>query len=190
MPNSQEDGTEELGLFGGQTRVVVSRALSAKPPEWHSNKGQPDTSTLFAMGLPSFDDSSTHGTGIQEVHPPLGQHMSPPAPIPPSTSDFLVPTFESQPLDENPFVPHDWNPMPDLSQAVPLNGSLVDPYLFDLFHSLYEGEPSTGMAPLNTWASSDHTDLGVMMNMDSDIDEQWVSFMRENGMGDPTVHNL
>lgn len=33
--------------------------------------------------------------------------------------------------------------------------------------------------------SNDITDLGQMMSIDSDMDEQWMSFMKESGIVNP-----
>ncbi|KAF7976905.1 hypothetical protein HWV62_5292 [Athelia sp. TMB] len=192
MFNSQEDGTDELALFGGQTRVVVSKTLSAKSPEWHFARVQAGMPIIPGMGslgraTSSSDISPTLDTGIQEVHPSLVQYMSLSAPVLPST-DLATANYEPRSLDQSTPSGPTWDPASDFSQATPMNSSALDPSSSNLFREFYEDALSANTAPLNTWGSNDYTDLGMMMNTDSQMDEQWMAFMNDSGMGNSTTY--
>lgn len=55
-----------------------------------------------------------------------------------------------------------------------------DPASFDAYQHSYSTAPTDASTPES--GSNDFADLGMMMNGDSGIDEQWMSFMRESGI--------
>ena len=52
----------------------------------------------------------------------------------------------------------------------------------DDFQQFLEETSFTPAAALETWGSSNLADLSMVINSDNDLDEQWLAFMRENGM--------
>ncbi|KAF7973068.1 hypothetical protein HWV62_16252 [Athelia sp. TMB] len=195
--SNQEDGTDELALFGGQTHLMVSKSLSAQSPEWHLAKAKsnmpiiPSKEALNGASS-TFVRSFTPEADVQEVHPSLVQYLSFSAPVALS-ADFTTLEPESLSLDQpviNRFAPHDLSfSTPGSLQTVPLNRSTDNPNSFNPSNSFYEDAPSMNTAPLDTWGSNDYTDLGMMLNMDNDMEEQWMSFMNESGMINPITYN-
>lgn len=231
--SSQEDGTDELAIFGGQTRVLVSKLLSQKSPNWDrkkqagENPSSPSSSesaplspasSIISSSAPSSPIRKLHNTGkqddvsMQDVHPSLMQYMS------------LFPASALSP---------DFNAYPELNDQTPqfldqsiLNGVSAFPQLnstprtlnypdyqaqmsssmqqgqsqaesgiysyenqsFDSYQQPYAGTrvDSTSASTPDTSGSNDITELGMMMNGDSGIDEQWMSFMRESGIINPS----
>ncbi|KZP16989.1 hypothetical protein FIBSPDRAFT_747810 [Athelia psychrophila] len=184
---SQEDGTDELALFGGQTSVLVTKTISQKNPSWHKASSSSSAS-------PSQTPNPDQGD-VQDIHPSLMHHMPLSPPTTPATDFAAHPAsnFEAQSLEQSAFngsVPVSWNAqMPSHSADMPsqgVSGCVVnDPTSFDLFQQLYQEAPSTGVTTLDTWGANDVTDLGQLMNVDSDMD--WVAFMKECGTVNPTT---
>ncbi|KZP04803.1 hypothetical protein FIBSPDRAFT_940817 [Athelia psychrophila] len=184
--NSQEDGTDELALFGGQTSVLVTKATSQKSPSWHISSSSSGASPSPTAILDQGND--------QGIHPSFMQYM----PLIPPTSPAInfsvsASNSEAQSLEQSAFngsVPVSWNArMPGHSVDVPsqwVSGRVVnDPNYFDLFQQLQPEAPSTDVTALDTWGANDMTDLGQLMNVDSDMD--WVAFMKECGTVNPAT---
>ncbi|KAF7986118.1 hypothetical protein HWV62_41559 [Athelia sp. TMB] len=196
MFSNQEDGTDELAVFGGQTRIVVSKSLSAKSPEWHLAKVKSSAPIISSTvgphnrASPTSVRPSTLETNMQEVHPLLVQYMSLPAPVA-SFADSTTLASESQSLNQSVlshFASRDLiASAPGPLTTVPLNSYIVNPDSFNLSPNFHAEAPSVDTALLNTWGSNDYTDLGMMMNMDNDMEEQWMSFMKESGIANPTL---
>ncbi|KZP21367.1 hypothetical protein FIBSPDRAFT_825911 [Athelia psychrophila] len=197
--NSEEDGTDELALFGGQTSVLISRTLARKTSSPHATHNlnamaSSPVSSICASPSPSPDQGS-----LQEIHPSLMQYAAlfPPT-IDPSTNftGHLTPNFEPQSLDHsstasvNGFTPASWNsqipshPKTEIHSPVVSGSFDNDPNSYNLFEELYQETPAT---TLDTWGSNDMTDLGQMMSIDSDMDEQWMTFMKESGIVNSTT---
>ncbi|KZP18367.1 hypothetical protein FIBSPDRAFT_745533 [Athelia psychrophila] len=193
--NGQEDGTDELALFGGQTSVLISKTPARKTSSSHI------TSNLNAMAgsaissscaLPSPSPWPDQGI-LQDIHPSLVQYASllPPATLSTDFTGHPAPYFEPQSLDQsNVDVPVAWNaqipshPQAEIpSLAVP-DGFTNGPTPCNFFQELYQ---ETHATTLDTWGSNDMTDLGQMMNIDGDMDAQWMSFMKESGIVNPTT---
>ncbi|KZP18363.1 hypothetical protein FIBSPDRAFT_933487 [Athelia psychrophila] len=197
--NSQEDGTDELALFGGQTSVLISKALVRKTSSRHI------TSNLNAMAGSAISSSRASPSpspwpdqgSLQDIHPSLVRYASllPPATLSTDSTGHPAPYFEPQSLDQstagvNGFVPVAWNaqitshPQAEmLSPAVP-DGFTNGPNSYNFFPEHYQETPAT---TLDTWGSNDMTDLGQMMNIDSDMDGQWMFFMKESGIVNPAT---
>ncbi|KZP20102.1 hypothetical protein FIBSPDRAFT_1045158 [Athelia psychrophila] len=195
---SQEDGTDELALFGGQTSVLISKTLARKTASRHitSNLNPLAASPVSSSrASPSASPWTDQGSLLQDIHPSLVQYASLFHPTALST-DFTghpAPNLESHSLDQstsgtNGFVPVSWSAqMPSPPQAgtpsPATSGSFTnDPNSYNLFQELYQETPTTA---IDTWGSNDMTDLGQMMSIDSDMDEQWLSFMKESGIVHP-----
>jgi len=181
-------GDDELALFGGQTRVLVSKLLnsskktkkpSVSPPaaslSSHSSEGD-------ARGTPSNDDS-------REVHPSLVEYL---AMFPPSSDshrntmegESALPVLPSEPQHEQYQMWPNWAPP-----------SLFTPLATETFSDIF----TTELTPFNSNQSSTTAettpvaiktdpsnislvDLGMMMTGESGMDEQWISFMRDSGL--------
>ncbi|KZP27871.1 hypothetical protein FIBSPDRAFT_948119 [Athelia psychrophila] len=188
--NSQEDGTDELALFGGQTSVLISKTLSRKTSSWHITSslhamaGSPISSSRASQSPSPWPDQES----LQDIHPSLVQYASliPPAALSTDFTSQPAPHFEPHSLDQytvgaNGAVPVAWNaqtpshPQTEMS-SVP-----------DSFQQLYQETPATA---IDTWGSNDMTDLGQMMSIDSDMDEQWMDFMKDSGLVNPTTFGV
>ncbi|KZP14880.1 hypothetical protein FIBSPDRAFT_867856, partial [Athelia psychrophila] len=85
--NHQGVAVDELAIFGGQTRVLFSKQLLQKPPNWDSpgrppssksSKNTPSASTTLAS-LPQSSvgqDQEDMSMQCQDVHPSLMEYMS------------------------------------------------------------------------------------------------------------------
>ncbi|KZP20101.1 hypothetical protein FIBSPDRAFT_790059 [Athelia psychrophila] len=194
---SQEDGTDELALFGGQTSLLISKTLARKTASWHI------TSNLNALAASPI--SSTRASpspspwpgqrGFQDIHPSLVQYASlfPPTTLSTDFTDHPAPNFVPHSLDQsntggNGFVPVSWSAQTHshpqtVTPSPAISGNFTtDPNSHHLFQALYQATPATA---IDTWGSNDMTDLGQMMSIDSDLDEQWMSFMKESGIVNP-----
>ncbi|KZP18375.1 hypothetical protein FIBSPDRAFT_829421 [Athelia psychrophila] len=198
--NSQEDGTDELALFGGQTSVWVSKVLARTTSSGHI------TSNLNAMAASSVSSSRASPSpspwpdqvSLLDIHPSLVQYASllPPTTLSTDFAGHSAPNFEPQSLDQstagvNSLVPAvTWtaqmpsHPQTEMPSPV-ISGRFTNgPNSSKLFQELYQEGPAT---TLDTWGSNDLTDLGQMMSIDIDMDEQWVAFMKECGTANPAA---
>ncbi|KAF7979231.1 hypothetical protein HWV62_43194 [Athelia sp. TMB] len=164
--NAQEDRSAELALFGIPIRPPVDKA--SFPPS-HIKQSEAMPPRQNAPALP-FEEANS--AAMPDVHPSLIQYMSPPSqaglylesPTHPAPESSLQFWDQSGPSS---FVGPSWN----------TNG----PDDFQQF--LDETSVTPAVAP-ETWGSSNLTDLTMSMvvNSEHDLDEQWLAFMRENGM--------
>jgi hypothetical protein len=241
-PHNGDDGADELAIFGGQTRVIFSKLLISKSPNWDHTKIQPPSAEPVSLGngdsVNLSDSVKFENTGVEEVHPSLMEYMAlfPPTALPP---DFTYPDINSQlPMSDQPMngvsafqrfdaptehadysypsmqlgysstqqpqglAPghpqsqhqsqhHQYplvSPMASSASAAsspfPYNPSTLP---FDAFHDAQAYAPTSppSASTPESIGSSDHiADLGMMMNGDSAMDEQWMSFMRESGFMD------
>ena len=163
--NTQEGRAAELALFGVQTRLPVNKT-SFPPGHIQQPEVMPPHQT--ALALP-FEEANS--TLMADVHPSLFQYMSTPSqaglcvesPAQPAPDSSLP--FWDQPA-ANGFVGPSWN----------TNGP-------NDFQQFLEETSFTPAAAPDTWGSSNLQDLSMVINSDNDLDEQWLTFMRENGMG-------
>lgn len=187
-------GDDELALFGGQTRVLVSKLLSNSMK--HRKQSQPSSAATSAVSSPSSEDSrGAHPPdSSREVHPSLVEYLS----------MFPPPNVSSRnsPCEEGAL-----NNLPPISSVAPTNGT-PDPPMYQhwttpsLFTPLPPETFSTITSELQPFASTNLygqngpsleaepkvdpstslVDLGMMMTGESGMDEQWMSFMRDSGL--------
>lgn len=221
-----DDEEDELAIFGGQTRVVVSKLLSSKYPlkcDDRSNflsKSSTATSPapLSPSGAPDQSDLATSvDSNRADVHPSLMEYMGlfPPSAFAPDFNAW--PNVGAQPAIDcailngvsafpqfntqlsYPQVPNNLElqlqPLPEsqqqsMQQPQPMANSLsFGSNIPSTFNTLQNtpfinsaSTPESASTP-DTSTSSDHlTDLGMIMNGDSVMDEQWMEFMRESGI--------
>lgn len=135
---------------------------------------------------------------MQDVHPSLVEYISlfPPSALSPGIN--IYPDLNSQSYSLDQSILHGTCAFPQyFSNTEPSNSSCAqihtDPagassqqagFVYDSvpcydYQQPYAATPHTSA---NTPEAGDLTDLGMMMNGDSGIDEHWISFMRESGI--------
>ncbi|KAF8076284.1 fungal-specific transcription factor domain-containing protein [Lyophyllum atratum] len=181
-------GDDELALFGGQTRVLVSKLLNNKSA---------------ARKRPASPGTSVHGGDSErtettpDVHPSLVEYLSniplgftntpSPEQMPLSpTVDYG--TFQQHgqyvPVQE---VPSLWQPSASFATT-----PISRPNYSDSSSSI---PPDIPFAPYGNLAMKSDSpenlvDLGMMMTGDSGMDQQWMSFMRDSGLLEGNMNNL
>lgn len=189
-------GDDELALFGGQTRVLVTKLLNCSGKTRHSSNATSVPHT------PSSDSGDSRATGSvsdlsHEVHPSLVEYLSmfPPSNAPsrnspesgfnasPDTPDAAQSQSNLDPQNswQNWIPPTLFTPLPSATYnnisaqlspfapsypSIDSNGGQTEA-LMDI-----KGDPS----------ESSLVDLGMMMTGESGMDEQWMSFMRDSGI--------
>ncbi|TFK76007.1 hypothetical protein BDN72DRAFT_756432 [Pluteus cervinus] len=184
-------GDDELALFGGQTRVLVTRLLSTRTLRKVSSP-----STSAPSPASSSDDSNRGSTPFTdaEVHPSLVNFLSslPTGPYPIS-SDSMQPSGNPLP-SQTETMPVDFIVPPAQSSWASIPTSTQDD-----FYRVPTTLPPQGIFSLNN-AQVPHVqsqvvnldpiyqpnltmlDYEMVMPGDSGIDEQWNSFMRDSGL--------
>lgn len=181
-------GDDELALFGGQTRVLVSKLLST----WmkHRKQSQPPSASTSVVSSPSSEDSrgTQPSDPSREVHPSLVEYLSM---FPPSNA-----SSHNSPGEEGSV-----NPIPHIPSVASVNGT-PDPPVYQnwttpsLFTPLAPETFSNITSELQPFANGNpywqngpppepepKVDLGMMMMTgESGMDEQWTSFMKDSGL--------
>ncbi|KZP20104.1 hypothetical protein FIBSPDRAFT_932524 [Athelia psychrophila] len=102
---SQEDGTDELALFGGQTSVLVSKTLPQTTSSWHRTNNLDAMAGLSVLSsLPSPLPSAWPDQGsFQDIHPSLVQYASlfPPTTLSTDITGHPAPNFEPHSLHQS-----------------------------------------------------------------------------------------
>jgi hypothetical protein len=188
-------GDDELAMFGGQTRVLVSRILSQQNRRKVKSSSVPvsaaDPSQSAASTPPASDDShSPSSESIPEVHPTLVEFLQM---LPPSSMSSLTtagtgatPTaFQNQgnvgvnslpPMFE--FMSPNSAPSLFSSPATQAPSSISD----SSFQSPFT-QPNL-VDTTNIKVDDDINELGLFLSGDSGMDERWKSFMRDSGIWD------
>ncbi|PPQ64700.1 hypothetical protein CVT24_008327 [Panaeolus cyanescens] len=199
--HGREYETDELALFGGQTRVLVTKLLRAHK----HRKSMPSTSTQnISSPSPSEADSSRSNSShdhAQDVHPSLVEYLSG---LPPSqthspesmeqsyNNQEPQPSSSAQSPSNAPQEPPSWTSWttPSLYTALPPDtyaniasnqgGSSIQYSQEEMSQSQSSGFPSYQQAPPDN--ANALVDLGMMMSGESGMDEQWMTFMRDSGL--------
>lgn len=183
-------GDDELAMFGGQTRVLVSKILSRQNRRkvQSSPVSAADTSQSTASTPPASDDShSPSSESIPEVHPTLVEflRMLPPSSMSLATADArdTATVFHNQ---------GDVNSLPSMFEF--MSPSSVPPIFSspatqtpDSIPGLSFQSPYTLPNPIDTTSikiDNDINELGLFLSGDSGMDERWKSFMRDSGIWD------
>ncbi|KZP21364.1 hypothetical protein FIBSPDRAFT_740823, partial [Athelia psychrophila] len=199
--NSEEDGTDELALFGGQTSVLISRTLARKTSSRNAMHNLNAMASSLVSSSCASPSSWSDQVPLQEMHPSLMQYAAlfPPTNVPSTNfTGHLASNVNPQSLDQstasvNDFTLASWNsqisshPNTEIHSPAVSGGLENDPNSYKHFEQLYQETPAT---TLDTWGSNDMTDLGQMMSVDSDMDEQWMTFMKESGIVNPTTFGV
>ncbi|KAF7301357.1 Zn(2)-C6 fungal-type domain-containing protein [Mycena indigotica] len=172
-------GEDELALFGGQTRVLVSRLISKR----HKKDDQPTTPSISGTNSNASSPGSSGSSAsdsMPDVHPSLVDYLSL---FPPSQQPTELPNLAQPELPLPPMLP------PPVYAS---NEAQVDPATFEFYgydqtyYGTAMGIPATQSAPYfpNVEpAPKDMSDLGLLLSGDSGIDEQWKSFMKKSFSG-------
>lgn len=200
--HGQEYEADELALFGGQTRVLVSKLLKAHK----HRKSTPSNSTPnFSSPSPSEADSSRSSNSssdqTQDVHPSLVEYLSGFPPSQTHSPESMEQTYSQQDahIQSNSAAQspshqqHEqsswpsWS-APSLYTALPPetyanivsnNDNNSIPYPQEVMGQP-PGQLTYQQAPPDN--ANALVDLGMMMSGESGMDEQWMSFMRDSGL--------
>ncbi|KAJ7507700.1 fungal-specific transcription factor domain-containing protein [Mycena galericulata] len=163
-------GEDELALFGGQTRVLVSKLISKRNRDQNPRDSMHSSSvTASSVSSPSPSTSTLVSDSVPDVHPALVEYLSlfPPAQYP----------QDIQPQGaENPYVPR-------MQQSV---APSAIPYGYD--QSFFD-EAMTMPLPDHSYfidpdtPPKDLSELGMMMSGDSGIDTEWRGFIQKSFSG-------
>ncbi|KAJ6509940.1 fungal-specific transcription factor domain-containing protein [Mycena vitilis] len=160
-------GEDELALFGGQTRVMVSKLISSKKKtKEHSSFLSPVPSTsASSVSSPALVSASEP---MPDVHPSLVEYLSL---FPPAQSQYSEEVPEQENVYQREMIPE--------SAHLPTTAYGYDQTFLDEAMSLpvssYYVDPDTPPKDLG--------DLGMLMSGDSGIDEQWKAFMKKSFSG-------
>ena len=194
-------GDDELALFGGQTRVLVTKLLNCSGKTRH-----PASNSTSVSNTPSSDSGDSRATGpvsdlSHEVHPSLVEYLSmfPPSNAPSrnspeggfnASSDTPDVTQSQLNLDQQ----NGWQNWVPQTLFTPLPSATYNSISAELSPFAPSGSgpyPSININNGRTEASigikldpsdSSLVDLGMMMTGESGMDEQWMSFMRDSGI--------
>ncbi|KAG0709529.1 fungal-specific transcription factor domain-containing protein [Suillus ampliporus] len=183
-------GDDELAMFGGQTRVLVSKILSQqnrrKTPSRQVPLSAADPSQSTTSPLAS-DDGHSPSDSIPDVHPTLVEFlkMLPPSSMSPPTlgtgdastafqnqwnaislppTEFISPSFVP-PMYSSP-ITQGSNPVRSDSS---LQNPLLQSNMFDI---------------TNVGVEDDFVELEPFLSGESGMDERWKSFIRDSGIWD------
>ncbi|KAF7352874.1 Zn(2)-C6 fungal-type domain-containing protein [Mycena venus] len=176
-PGLFDYGEDELALFGGQTRVMVSKLIKGKEKGREKDRSSKDSHLPSSMSSPSTAStpSSSMSDPVPDVHPSLVEYLSL---FPPSQH----PSPSSQDSQQSADVPYQPEMMPPVGQSAslpstaPYSGydqTFVDEIALQV--PQYYVDPDT--------PPKDISDLGMLMSGDSGIDEQWRAFMKTSFTG-------
>ncbi|KAF7986990.1 hypothetical protein HWV62_63 [Athelia sp. TMB] len=160
--NAQEDKSAERALLEVQIRPPVVKASSFFPGHIQQAEVMPPRQTEPAL---LFEEANS--AAMPDVHPSLFQYMPPPS----QAGSYL----------ESPIHPAPESSLQFWDQSAP-NGPSWNTNGLDDFQQFLDGTSVTSAAAPETWGSNNLTDLSMVINSDNDLDEQWLAFMRENGM--------
>lgn len=203
-------GDDELALFGGQTRVLVSKLLTSR--SGHKKKS-------LGPSSPSSDDFKGVHETTPDVHPSLVEYLSlfPPQNMSVSTpSDgsagtpnlHASPELINQPMHNagdtcqaqlEPVMEQDqqkawqtWQPSPSI--FTPLSPGTYQ-HISSRFSTSVPSYAGPDPIPNPNYNGLDFKtdpsevgDLGMMITGESGMDEQWMSFIRESGFLDGTSY--
>ncbi|KIM68627.1 hypothetical protein SCLCIDRAFT_13431 [Scleroderma citrinum Foug A] len=186
-------GDDELAMYGGQTRILVSKILSQQNRKLRPASSAVHTSTPSSPPATS-DESHSPSESVPEVHPSLVEYLSmlpPPATLTMPTMDAmdtadanLQPTFEPTMPTEGSLLTFAHG-MPSQASCIPSNIPRSVPSGYDQNVSM--GAPNMAffdMQPLSGMEDtlSDSGDFEFMLSGESGMNETWASFMRESGI--------
>ncbi|KAJ6515991.1 hypothetical protein C8R45DRAFT_958312 [Mycena sanguinolenta] len=165
-PGLFDYGEDELALFGGQTRVMVSKLVSRKGKDKDKDKDKDQSSKESHLPTgPSTSSASSPSTMSDDVHPSLVDYLSLFPPTTPQTQDSqqaadpYPPEMLAQSVFPSTAYGFDQTFMNEMPSPIPQ----------------YYVDPDT--------PHKDISNLGMLMSGDSGIDDQWNAFMKKSFSG-------
>ncbi|KIK99256.1 hypothetical protein PAXRUDRAFT_822949 [Paxillus rubicundulus Ve08.2h10] len=182
---------DELAMFGGQTRILVSKILSqqGRMNVHTTSASMPGPARSSASSPTSMSDESQSPESIPEVHPSLVEYLSmlpPPTLVnSPAVSAGAVPAQfqfnQNSPLqffiNTTPLPSGTLSQHPFLSTSTPV--AFDQEFMKGFSDTDFFGSPVPEAMP-NTLG-----DLELMLSGESGMDERWMAFMRESGVLNP-----
>jgi hypothetical protein len=183
---------DELAMFGGQTRVLVSKILSQQGRiDVHATSTSMSGPARSSASSPTSmsDESQSTLESIPEVHPSLVEYLSM---LPPPTlfnssavSVGAVPTqfqFNHNSPSQS-FI--NTTPLPSGTLSRHPFPSAATPAAFD--QEFMKGFSDTDFFGSHVPEAVPNTlgDLELMLSGESGMDERWMAFMRESGVLNP-----
>ncbi|KAF9482496.1 hypothetical protein BDN70DRAFT_875065 [Pholiota conissans] len=200
-------GDDELALFGGQTRVLISKLLTSSNNKKKHSQSHSQHGSSTAASTPSSDGGDPRATPSdlsREVHPSLVEYLSmfPPPNISPQRSLNGTPNTIANEEPGNPSMtptqvepPNTWQNWAPSSLFTPLPSATYNNISADLspfapggsnqFQNVGNSGGGSGELVMDIKtdpSDSSLVDLGMMMTGESGMDEQWMSFMRDSGI--------
>ncbi|EGO01985.1 hypothetical protein SERLA73DRAFT_177669 [Serpula lacrymans var. lacrymans S7.3] len=189
-------GEDELAVFGGQTRTLVSKILSqSSRRKMHSSTKSADSPKSSASTPSSTStDEGSHSEPIPEVHPSLVEFLS----LLPSSSSTSTqnynnhnPRSSSTAFDSGLYSMQMDMPSYSLPNLSPSPMAYDQNNAFGNFSDVNMAEgPSTSMPDAGSAANFIDMDMGMILSGDSGIDERWMSFMRDSGILDSNFNGV
>ncbi|KNZ79894.1 hypothetical protein J132_08552 [Termitomyces sp. J132] len=194
-------GDDELALFGGQTRVLVSKLLRS------SSTRQQQTSIHggdSAAGSPAETAPDVHPSLVEYLSKiPLDHTNNPISPHNVSASPTL-PYMPQNTFQQNGrYLPSDQETKSPVRSSWPPSASITTSpvniersYLNNSSglpppnNMAFNSAPNYGDYAIKSDPSENLVDLGMMMTGDSGMDEQWMLFMRDSGLLEGNFNNL
>ncbi|OJA17028.1 hypothetical protein AZE42_00569 [Rhizopogon vesiculosus] len=181
-------GDDELAIFGGQTRVLVSKILSRQNRrKVQSSSVPPSDSPQSTMSTPpASDDSDSPSESIPEVHPTLVEflQMLPPSSMSPATAG----TGDTHTAFQNHGNVNSLPPMFEFmspSHVPPIFSPPVTQAPNSISNSSFQSSfTQPNLADTTSIKVDDMAELGFFLSGDSGIDERWKLFMRDSGIWD------
>ncbi|KAG6813503.1 hypothetical protein H0H92_010528 [Tricholoma furcatifolium] len=182
-------GDDELALFGGQTRVLVSKLLNKS-----SNRKKPSSPTNSgnsAAGSPAAETPDVHPSLVEYLSNIPLEHTAPSSPqqiasptisYPPQSS--FQPNRQYFPLDQQDLQSASWSPSAPFA-PVGQSNYLSNPPTFPPPNMPFNALPDYSNFSVKSDTPEPLVHLGMMMTMD----EQWMSFMRQSGLLEGNVDN-
>lgn len=180
-------GDDELAMFGGQTRVLVSKILSRqnrrKVQSSPVSLPAADPSQSTASTPPASDDSHSPSDSIPEVHPTLVEflQMLPPSSMSLATTSTGDATFQHQ---GNVLPPMFEFMSPGLMPPMFSSPATQTPELMSSSSFQSPSLTQPNLVDATNIKVDDITELGNFLSGDSGMDERWKLFMRDSGIWD------
>ncbi|KAF7987007.1 hypothetical protein HWV62_97 [Athelia sp. TMB] len=189
--NSQDDGTDELALFGGQTPFLVAKSPSSFSQHLgvqlastaKQSDSMPSNNTPRTSSSPPLDRAQDE-IAIPEVHPSLVQYMYPPDRSSLSATLAADLTTDPQPQPSNYLIPGEISVLSQ-NAGLPTQVSVGlddDSTALGMFQQFYEEAAPMPAATLENWGTDAMGGLSMVMGDGDGLEEQWLAFMRESGM--------
>ncbi|KAF7979209.1 hypothetical protein HWV62_43150 [Athelia sp. TMB] len=190
--NSQDDGTDELALFGGQTPFLVAKSPSSFSQHLgvqlastaKQSDSRPSNNTPRTSSHPPSLDRAQDEIALPDVHPSLVQYMYPPDQSTLSATLAADLTTDPQPQSSNYLIPGEI-PVRSQNDGLPAQVSVGfddDSTALGTFQQFYEEAAPIPAATLENWGTDAMGGLSMVMSDGDGLEEQWLAFMRESGM--------